>query len=83
MTRVTALLRACLLSRHAQQLTHLDAAAEHHALAQFQGVLVLIARMVTVGTLERAAAEQLLEGCPLPAALVDSTLSMRRCVAAF
>ncbi len=31
----------------------------------------------------RSAAEQQLEGWPLPASLVDRTLSMRRCVAAF
>jgi hypothetical protein len=53
------------LSRHAEQLTHLDMAQEHRALAQFQSVIALIARMVTVRTIDQAAAERLFDALAL------------------
>lgn len=49
------------LSRHAQQLTQLDAVQEHRALAQLQSVVALIARMVTVGTFDSTTAERLFD----------------------
>ena len=49
------------LARHAQKLTVLDAEQEQRALAQLQGTVALITRLVTVGTIDRAVAEGLLE----------------------
>ncbi len=48
------------LGRHAQQLTRLDAVQGHRALAQFQGAIAMIARMVRVQTMDQPNAERLL-----------------------
>ena len=47
-------------ARRARQLSNLDNRREFVALAQFQGALALIARMVSVRTLDRMAAESLI-----------------------
>ena len=48
------------LARHAERLTSLDAIQEHRALAQFQGAIAVVTRMVRVSTIDHATAEQLL-----------------------
>jgi hypothetical protein len=49
------------LARHAQRLNRLNGERKHHAFAQFQSAVALIARLVTVGTIDRDAAARLLD----------------------
>ncbi len=49
------------LARHAQRLTRLDPIQEDRALAQFQGAVAVLARMVRVQAIDSNGAEQLLE----------------------
>ena len=48
------------LIRHAEQLSPLDATRGHTALAQYQGAIALVARLVRVRSIDRAQAESLL-----------------------
>jgi hypothetical protein len=57
------------LARHAEQLTRLDPIQQQRSLAQFQGAVALLARMVHVQTIDRTGAERLLE--TLASASVD------------
>jgi hypothetical protein len=58
------------LARHAQRLTRLDQIQEDRALAQFQGAIAVLARMLRVQAIDPNGAEQLLETLAL--ATVDT-----------
>jgi hypothetical protein len=49
-----------VMARQAQRLSGLDGRRGYTAVAQFQGAIVLITRLTSVGTIDRATAERLL-----------------------